>query len=212
MKKKQKRFADDGWVIWVDGDDTSTVYINDWINPKGKSYEASIYDIPSYCMYTTTEGYYIIGVLPVEEALFSRTVSMYIFAFLEIIVFGIFFLLVYFLVKRVVVDNIYKVNDSLAQITGGNLDVTVDVRSNEEFVSLSNDINSTMETLKRYIAEAAARIDKELEYAKTIQLSALPSKFPPFPEQTDFDIYAQMIAAKEVGGDFYDFICWMIIR
>ncbi|MBR5134845.1 MAG: hypothetical protein IKV35_04545 [Clostridia bacterium] len=38
MSKKQKRFADDGWAVWIDGDDTSTVYINNWINPKGKSY------------------------------------------------------------------------------------------------------------------------------------------------------------------------------
>ena len=38
MKNKQRNFADDGWAIWVDGDDTSTVYINDWLNPKGKSY------------------------------------------------------------------------------------------------------------------------------------------------------------------------------
>ena len=38
MPKKQRKFADDGWAIWVDGDDTSTVYINNWINPKGKSY------------------------------------------------------------------------------------------------------------------------------------------------------------------------------
>ena len=38
MSKKHKKFADDGWAVWVDGDDTSTVYINDWINPKGKNY------------------------------------------------------------------------------------------------------------------------------------------------------------------------------
>ena len=38
MPKKQRKFADDGWAIWVDGDDTSTVYINDWLNPKRKSY------------------------------------------------------------------------------------------------------------------------------------------------------------------------------
>ena len=38
MPKKQRKFADDGWAIWVDGEDTSTVYINDWLNPKGKSY------------------------------------------------------------------------------------------------------------------------------------------------------------------------------
>ena len=67
---------------------------------------------------------------------------------------------------------------------------------------MSDDINSTVSTLKRYIAEAAARIDKELEYAKQIQLSALPTNFP---EGEEYNIYAQMIAAKEVGGDFYDF-------
>ena len=38
MPKKQKKFADDGWAVWVDGDDTSTVYLNNWLNPKGKSY------------------------------------------------------------------------------------------------------------------------------------------------------------------------------
>ena len=38
MAKKKRKFADDGWAVWVDGDDTSTVYINDWIDPKGKSY------------------------------------------------------------------------------------------------------------------------------------------------------------------------------
>ena len=38
MQKKHRKFADDGWAVWIDGDDTSTVYINDWLNPKGKSY------------------------------------------------------------------------------------------------------------------------------------------------------------------------------
>ena len=38
MSKKQRKFADDGWAVWIDGDDTSTVYINDWLNPKGKSF------------------------------------------------------------------------------------------------------------------------------------------------------------------------------
>ena len=38
MPKKHRKFADDGWAVWVDGDDTSTVYINDWLNPKGNSY------------------------------------------------------------------------------------------------------------------------------------------------------------------------------
>ena len=38
MSKKHRKFADDGWAVWIDGEDTSTVYINNWLNPKGKSY------------------------------------------------------------------------------------------------------------------------------------------------------------------------------
>jgi hypothetical protein len=38
MAKKHRKFADDGWAIWIDGDDNSTVYINDWLNPKGNSH------------------------------------------------------------------------------------------------------------------------------------------------------------------------------
>lgn len=35
---KNKFFADDGWAFWIDGDDTSTVYLNEWVNPKGRNY------------------------------------------------------------------------------------------------------------------------------------------------------------------------------
>jgi hypothetical protein len=38
MPKKHIKFADDGWAVWIDGDDTSTIHINNWLNPKGKSY------------------------------------------------------------------------------------------------------------------------------------------------------------------------------
>ena len=38
MPKKQRKFADDGWAVWVDGEDTSTIHINDWLNPTGKSF------------------------------------------------------------------------------------------------------------------------------------------------------------------------------
>ena len=38
MAKKQRKFVDDGWAIWTDGDDVCTIYLHDWLNPKGKSY------------------------------------------------------------------------------------------------------------------------------------------------------------------------------
>ena len=148
------------------------------------------------------EGYCIIAAMPVDEAMFMRDASMLTSVFMQVIIFATLFVFIYLLIKRVIINNLKKINDTLAQITDGDLSVTVDVRSNAEFASLSDDINSTVATLKRYIAEAAARIDKELEYAKQIQLSALPTNFP---EHEEYGIYAEMIAAKEVGGDFYDF-------
>ena len=156
------------------------------------------------CMYVFkfVEGYCIIAAMPVAEAMFMRDASMLTSIFMQVIIFATLFVFIYILIKRVIINNLQKINDTLGRITKGDLNVTVDVRSNKEFSSLSDDINSTVSTLKRYIAEAAARIDKELEYAKQIQLSALPTNFP---DNEDFRIYAQMIAAKEVGGDFYDF-------
>ena len=148
------------------------------------------------------EGYCLIAAMPVNEAMFMRDASMLTSVFMQVIIFATLFVFIYLLIKRVIINNLKKINDTLAQIADGDLSVTVDVRSNTEFASLSDDINSTVATLKRYIAEAAARIDKELEYAKQIQLSALPTNFP---KGDDYSIYARMIAAKEVGGDFYDF-------
>ena len=184
---------------------TIGVSIDTDVTPENTVFEAEIYGKPYFLAYTFAEGYYIIGAIPKSEAMFMRNVSIYVSIFMEILIFAALFTLIYFLIKKVIIDNLRKINGTLAEITDGNLNVTVDVRTNEEFASLSDDINQTVSTLKRYIAEAAARIDKELEFAKEIQYSALPSVFPPYPNRKDFEIYAHMITAKEVGGDFYDF-------
>ena len=165
-------------------------------------YYAEINGAKYMYVFKFVEGYCIIAAMPEAEAAFMRDASLYTSIFMQVIIFATLFVFIYILIKRVIINNLQRINDTLGRITKGDLNVTVDVRSNREFSSLSDDINSTVATLKRYIAEAAARIDKELEYAKQIQLSALPTNFP---EHEDFEIYAQMIAAKEVGGDFYDF-------
>ena len=174
---------------------TRLYYANiiDGINNKGIEY---------MYVFTFVEGYCIIAAMPESEAVFMRDASLYTSVFMQVIIFAVLFVFIYFLIKRVIINNLRKINSTLGQITDGNLNLTVDVRSNEEFASLSDDINSTVSTLKRYIAEAAARIDKELEYAKQIQLSVLPTNCP---DNDDYAISAKMIAAKEVGGDFYDF-------
>jgi len=58
---------------------------------------------------------------------------------------------------------------------------------------------------EKELAESTARIGAELEMAEKIQKDMLPSIFPAFSEREEFDLYASMITAREVGGDFYDF-------
>ena len=178
------------------GKRAEAIYKADIVDGKTEQSESYMY------VFKFVEGYCVIAAMPEAEATFMRNASLYTSIFMQILIFAGLFVFIYILIKRVIITNLRKINDTLGQITKGDLNVTVDVRSNEEFSSLSDDINSTVSTLKRYIAEAAARIDKELEYAKQIQLSALPTNFP---DGEDYDVYAQMIAAKEVGGDFYDF-------
>ncbi len=182
--------------VMLGGKMANQLYKTNIINDETDFSEEYIY------VFTFVEGYCIIAAMPSAEAMLMRDASLYTSIFMLILIFAALFIFIYFLIKKVIINNLQKINGTLSEITGGNLNVKVDVRSNAEFSSLSDDINSTVSTLKRYIGEAAARIDKELEYAKQIQLSALPSNFP---DTESYGIYAQMIAAKEVGGDFYDF-------
>ncbi|MBR2742326.1 MAG: PP2C family protein-serine/threonine phosphatase [Clostridia bacterium] len=69
---------------------------------------------------------------------------------------------------------------------------------------MERDINEFEESITRITAEKE-RISTELALATRIQADMLPNIFPAFPERTEFDIYAAMTPAKEVGGDFYDF-------
>jgi len=185
--------------------ETTGIWIDAAATQSGEPFSSNVYGEPSYCMYQATEGYLIVAVMPEREAALSRNVAVGVTTAMQIVVFAALFVLTFVLVKRLVVNNIYQINDALSAITEGKLDTVVDVRSHVEFEDLSNDINSTVDTLKRYIADAAARIDAELAFAKAIQHSALPSVFPPYPNRKELDIWATMHTAKEVGGDFYDF-------
>lgn len=74
----------------------------------------------------------------------------------------------------------------------------------ESVLAMEIGINEFIDSLTKATAEKE-RISAELSIATTIQASALPSTFPAFPERNEFDLYATMKPAKEVGGDFYDF-------
>lgn len=74
----------------------------------------------------------------------------------------------------------------------------------EDVCDLTKEMDDHLERIQSITAEKE-RIGAELSLATKLQAAFLPSVFPPFPERKEFDIYASMDPAKEVGGDFYDF-------
>lgn len=72
------------------------------------------------------------------------------------------------------------------------------------YISMIEDLETYIENLQSIMSEKE-RINAELQLASDIQAHMLPCIFPPFPGRKEFDLYALMHPAKEVGGDFYDF-------
>ena len=89
--------------------------------------------------------------------------------------------------------------------------LTESISNIDEIGMLAGSVDRMEEQIQEYIdniTRAAAekeRVSTELDMATRIQESMLPSDYPAFPDRDEFDIFAKMTPAKEVGGDFYDF-------
>ena len=101
--------------------------------------------------------------------------------------------------------------EGVMQIAEGNLEHIIEIHTGDEIEDLGLAVNKMSKDLNEYIINLQfvtaekERIGAELDVATKIQASMLPAIFPAFPERPEFDIYASMQPAKEVGGDFYDF-------
>ena len=93
----------------------------------------------------------------------------------------------------------------------GELDERLKVKGDDELADLGHAFNKMADDLQHYIADLSRvmeekhRAQAELNVATQIQEDMLPKLFPAFPDRKEFDIYATMTPAREVGGDFYDF-------
>lgn len=106
---------------------------------------------------------------------------------------------------------IRQLSKGVQQITMGNFNGKLNIHTGDEIESLAISFNAMTTELQTYIKNLEQitaekeRIATELNVATNIQKNMLPCIFPPYPDRKDFDIYAVMYPAKEVGGDFYDF-------
>jgi sigma-B regulation protein RsbU (phosphoserine phosphatase) len=123
-----------------------------------------------------------------------------------------FLLLVIVIISTRITRPLRNLVKASQEISKGNLNVEIpQTKSNDEIGELTRAFSAMKSSLKEYIKElkettaSKERIESELKIAHEIQMSIVPRIFPPFPDRKEFDIYASVVPAREVGGDFYDF-------
>lgn len=110
-----------------------------------------------------------------------------------------------------ITEPILELDKGAMRIGGGDLNHRLEVRTGDEIEELADTFNKMAGDLKTYIRNLKQttaekeRFESELRVAREIQMSFLKKIFPPFPERSEFSLYATLEPAREVGGDLYDF-------
>ena len=153
----------------------------------------------------------------IRRQTWKGTVYSVLFQFLLLL--GVMLLTAYFEIQplKKILTNIrlYTESKDSAEITTNINEImagpsSLGIRNNEigelaqDVIELAREIDDYAEQIET-AAAASERISAELSLAANIQSNMLPAEFPPFPDKKEFDLYASMDPAREVGGDFYDF-------
>ncbi len=116
------------------------------------------------------------------------------------------------LISRAITKPLSALSIAAEEVATGNFNVLLPkVKSLDEVGRLTGSFDYMQKSLKEYIKRltettaAKEKIDSELKIARDIQMSIVPKIFPAFPERGEFDIFAIIEPAREVGGDLYDF-------
>jgi sigma-B regulation protein RsbU (phosphoserine phosphatase) len=128
------------------------------------------------------------------------------------------------LIARSITSPLRKLAESTRILAAGSLDSPLpQIEGDDEVARLAKSFVVMRDDLKTHImmlevaATSKERIESELRIAQRIQMELVPKTFPPFPDREDFELYAMMTPAREVGGDFYDFMMpdpdhlWVVI-
>ncbi len=177
-----------------------------WYNDNLKNITYFTYHNKKYIPYVKMldNGMILIICIPKNE-LFYNLVKHVIALFIILMITGLILsFLLYTGLKKYIDKPIEKLTNIAQKIGRGELNTEIKLEKPLEFAELADVFNKMTNDIKS-ITKERQRIESELTLAKAIQASSLPNVFPPFPDKQEFDIFAGMEPAKEVGGDFYDF-------
>ena len=147
----------------------------------------------------------ILSFIPDSEIYMGRNQTLAYLLGGLLVLYLLLFEMISVIVRKDVVQKIQEVNGSLSQIRAGNLEEKVTVSGNTEFEELSQGINTTVDALKKTMREIAEQNKREMEFAREVQNSALPSGSLVCLGDPGIVALGSMEAAREVGGDFYDY-------
>lgn len=147
----------------------------------------------------------------VEKEIATSLVSVALFVIFMIA--AAVFVFFHFARKKIVepISRLNEASKSMVENLETESNLHIDIKTGNEIEELSESFEQMYVGVKNYIFRLSAvtaekeRIGAELDVAARIQASMLPCIFPAFPERDEFEVYATMNPAKEVGGDFYDF-------
>lgn len=142
----------------------------------------------------------------------QRVTRKALFVILALIVaMGILVFFVANMVSSSLVKPVELLTDKVQKLEGDQLDFEWEIDTKDEVQKLATSFGLMTERMQKYISDIQSvtaekeRIGTELDLAIRIQTSMLPHEFPPFPTRKEFEIFAKMEPAREVGGDFYDY-------
>ena len=170
--------------------------------------------IPSWIYYRTVKHMdWMIAIVVPEEVIFrnGRTLNTII---LIVVLVGL--VAIYFICRRMIhrsTQPLHSLALSAEEVAKGNFESPLpDVRSFDEIRVLRDSFEVMQTSLSIYVDEVRnttaekAASQNEMNNARDIQMTMVPSQFPPYPERSDIDIYGVMEPAKSVGGDLFDFL------
>ena len=134
-------------------------------------------------------------------------------SFIFLLSFLLILWIAYYLSKKITTP-LLDLEDAVHKISKGDLDTKIKITSRDDIAKLGRAINTMSKRLKIYIGEMTIlashkkKVELELEFARKIQTSTLPKNFADVSKQGTISLYATCKMAKEVGGDFYDFL-WL---
>ena len=137
-----------------------------------------------------------------------------VLAAIIIVVFFFGLLIAFLLSHHLIKKNMLSLNrfvTAAEKVAEGSFDVELPEVKTREVDALRNAFSDMQGSLTQYIEElrqttaSNAALEQELKIASDIQQRMLPKVYPPFPERTDIDIFGEVVTAKKVGGDLFDF-------